>query len=64
MLQEKIHEDENYIEFFQERYVIRVVTAVRVHAVLTSRIRIEEQYIAQLQKLYDRTVAKDSLQDE
>ncbi|WWD21112.1 hypothetical protein CI109_105593 [Kwoniella shandongensis] len=42
----KIHEDENYISFFQER------------------IRVEEQYIESLTRLYDRTVAIDTLHDD
>ncbi|KAK4686696.1 glucosamine-phosphate N-acetyltransferase, partial [Tremellales sp. Uapishka_1] len=42
----KISEDENYIQFFQDR------------------IRVEETYVENLTKLYDRSIAIDSLHDE
>ena len=55
--QVKIEEDENYIAFFQDRYI-------QGKHPTDGRIRVEEEYIAGLKRLYSRSKAVDSLHDE
>jgi len=59
--QEKLQEDEDYISFFQERYVSFYYLNTFWSVV---RIRVEENYIAGLTTLHSRAVAVDSLKEE
>jgi hypothetical protein len=69
--QSKIDEDGMYLDFFQERCVANPsdphddsVVPLWDDILMRCRIRIEEGYVSSLTRLYDKTVAVDSLHDK
>ena len=61
-VQLKIEEDDNYILFFQDRRV--VFLALDLSLLTPFRIKVEQDYISGLKRLYSRSKAIDTLHDE
>ena len=67
VIQAKIDEDESYLQFFQDRYVLIQAPYFDEHFMTklrSTRIKLEEEYINGLNKLYNRSKAIDTLHDE